>query len=45
MPGSASHPGTALRVGLEYTVACNAPPGANKIVELLDDAIVGLDRG
>ncbi len=31
--------------GAEYTVACNAPPGANKIVELLDDAIVGPDRG
>jgi CubicO group peptidase (beta-lactamase class C family) len=30
--------------GVEYTVACNAPPGASEIVELLDDAIAGLDR-
>ena len=31
--------------GISYTVACNAPPGARAIVDLLDDAIVGLDRG
>jgi CubicO group peptidase (beta-lactamase class C family) len=30
--------------GVQYTVACNAPPGASEIVDLLDDAIVGIDR-
>jgi CubicO group peptidase (beta-lactamase class C family) len=31
--------------GVEYTVACNAPPSAREIVTLLDEAILGLDRG
>jgi hypothetical protein len=30
---------------IEYTVACNAPPGASEIVELLDEAILGVDPG
>jgi CubicO group peptidase (beta-lactamase class C family) len=30
--------------GVQYTVACNAPPGGDEIVKLLDDAIVGPDR-
>jgi hypothetical protein len=29
---------------ITYTVACNAPPGGNEIVDVLDEAIVGLDR-
>jgi CubicO group peptidase (beta-lactamase class C family) len=28
------------KTGVEYTVACNAPPGATEIVKLLDDAIL-----
>jgi CubicO group peptidase (beta-lactamase class C family) len=31
--------------GVEYTVACNAPQGESEIVELLDEAIAGPDRG
>jgi CubicO group peptidase (beta-lactamase class C family) len=30
--------------GVQYTVACNAPPRASEIVDLLNDAIVGIDR-
>ena len=29
---------------ITYTVACNAPPGGNEIVDVLDEAIAGLDR-
>jgi CubicO group peptidase (beta-lactamase class C family) len=29
--------------GTEYTIACNAPPGATEIVKLLDEAILDLE--
>jgi CubicO group peptidase (beta-lactamase class C family) len=31
--------------GTEYTVACNAPPGATAIVKLLDEALLDIEPG
>lgn len=31
--------------GIEYTVACNAPPGATELVKLLDGAILEVGTG